>query len=235
MPRRRTLSSCLALAAVAATPSPARAQEPAGGVSYEPAPPALEGVTAGVLLSRRSELLGGRLTFKGTLEERFAGRTVVLQRRLPEGGWIELTRTVADASAAFRTGWRTDRIGRLDVRALPIAADGTPSPATAPRRITVYRPARATFFGPGLYGRQTACGQTLTPRLAGVAHRTLPCGTLVDLLYAGRTATVPVVDRGPFRAGHSWDLTAATARELGFTTSDTIGAVRVRDEPPVSP
>jgi rare lipoprotein A (peptidoglycan hydrolase) len=49
-----------------------------------------------------------------------------------------------------------------------------------------------------------------------------------SLLYRGRTVTVPVVDRGPFRKGTSWDLTWATARALGMRQTATIGAARVR-------
>jgi rare lipoprotein A len=60
----------------------------------------------------------------------------------------------------------------------------------------------------------------------GVAHKTLPCGTLVDLYNNGQTVTVPVIDRGPFRSGTSYDLTYATARALGVTATTTIGAVR---------
>ena len=62
--------------------------------------------------------------------------------------------------------------------------------------------------------------------LLGVAHKTLPCGTLVDLYNNGRTVTVPVIDRGPFRPGTSYDLTAATARAIGVQATTTIGAVR---------
>ena len=93
--------------------------------------------------------------------------------------------------------------------------------------MTVYRPAVASWYGPGFYGRRTACGQRMTRTLLGVAHRTLPCGTEVALTYRGRSITVPVVDRGPFRAGRRWDLTAATAKALGFAFTDRIGAVRV--------
>ena len=64
-----------------------------------------------------------------------------------------------------------------------------------------------SWFGPGLYGNGTACGKTLTKTLVGVAHRTLPCGTKVTFRYKGVTLTVPVVDRGPFVAGRTWDLT----------------------------
>lgn len=64
-----------------------------------------------------------------------------------------------------------------------------------------------SWFGPGLYGNGMACGKKLTKTIVGVAHRTLPCGTLVTFRYKGVTLTVPVVDRGPFVAGRTWDLT----------------------------
>ncbi len=77
--------------------------------------------------------------------------------------------------------------------------------------------ALATWFGPGFYGQTTACGQTLTPAVIGVANRTLPCGTLVKFSYKGRAATVPVIDRGPYaHNGAQWDLTTEAAHVLGM-------------------
>ena len=75
----------------------------------------------------------------------------------------------------------------------------------------------ATWFGPGFFGKQTACGQTLTPAVVGVANRTLACGTLVNVTYEGRSLTVPVLDRGPYSHGVDWDLTAGAAQALGIT------------------
>jgi len=75
----------------------------------------------------------------------------------------------------------------------------------------------ATWFGPGFYGKQTACGQTLTPAVVGVANRTLPCGTLVSVTYDGHSLTVPVLDRGPYSHHASWDLTSGAAQALGIT------------------
>ena len=89
--------------------------------------------------------------------------------------------------------------------------------ATPVASVTVYRRARATWYGPGFYGRKTACGKRYTRDLVGVAHPTLRCGTPVALYYGGRSIVVPVVDRGPFANGASWDLTKATADLLGFT------------------
>src|SRR6266545_2545909 len=39
----------------------------------------------------------------------------------------------------------------------------------------------ASWYGPGFYGNRTACGQLYTPEILGVAHLTLPCGTLLTL------------------------------------------------------
>ena len=94
-------------------------------------------------------------------------------------------------------------------------ADGTPPPPVviAPPLTTTI--VVASYYGPGLYGNRTACGQTLTATLQGVAHRTLSCGTLVHLKYGANEVTVPVVDRGPAILSREFDLTYATKVALG--------------------
>lgn len=74
----------------------------------------------------------------------------------------------------------------------------------------------ASWYGPGFYGNRTACGQILTEGLIGVAHKTLPCGTLVYFRNPrnGATASAPVVDRGPYVAGRTWDLTGGLCLAL---------------------
>jgi rare lipoprotein A (peptidoglycan hydrolase) len=73
-----------------------------------------------------------------------------------------------------------------------------------------------SWYGPGFYGNRTACGKTLTTTLLGVAHKTLPCGTMVSFRNPanGRVVTVPVVDRGPYVAGRQWDLTAGACKAI---------------------
>jgi hypothetical protein len=73
-----------------------------------------------------------------------------------------------------------------------------------------------SFYGPGFYGKRTACGLAYTTSIMGVAHRTLPCGTLVTFRNPanGRTITVPVIDRGPYVAGRDWDLSGAACLAL---------------------
>jgi len=111
--------------------------------------------------------------------------------------------------------------------AVPLSANastggtaGVPGTAPAAPRVGVRGTAIATWFGPGFYGQTTACGQTLTPVVVGVANRTLPCGTLVRVSYKGHRLTLPVIDRGPYANGADWDLTAQAARALGI--EDTV-------------
>ncbi len=122
-------------------------------------------------------------------------------------------------------GRRTGRAVRAFQRGAGLAADGKVGPATraalATRRMAVRT---ATWYGPGLYGNRTACGQAMTRTLRGVAHKHLPCGTRVVLHHGGRFVVARVVDRGPYTDGVTFDLTAATARQLGLVATTAIRA-----------
>ncbi|MBS3956906.1 MAG: hypothetical protein KGZ40_05200 [Clostridiales bacterium] len=82
--------------------------------------------------------------------------------------------------------------------------------------------ARASWYGPGFYGRRTASGAVLTQGMMNVAHKTLPFGTQVQFEYRGRVVTAVVNDRGPHIAGRVWDLGPGTAKALGFTGVATV-------------
>jgi rare lipoprotein A (peptidoglycan hydrolase) len=96
-------------------------------------------------------------------------------------------------------------------------APAPPAPTSSTPATGVHATGIATWFGPGFYGKQTACGQTLTPGVVGVANRTLPCGTLIEVTYKSHSLTVPVLDRGPYGHGADWDLTAGAAEALDIT------------------
>jgi len=70
------------------------------------------------------------------------------------------------------------------------------------------------LFFPG----KTAIGEKIYPWSQGAAHKTLPLPARVRVtnLENGRRVTVRVNDRGPFIAGRIIDVTAATAKKLGF-------------------
>jgi hypothetical protein len=181
------------------------------------------------LFSRPGELLGHTLRFRGALPADQAGRTLQIQRQEPDGSWAQTATAVVAPDGTFLARWRTDEIGSFTVRALVAGAQAQAAgDSSLTTSVTVYRGARATWFGPGFYGKHTACGQVMSHALLGVAHRTLPCGTPVALFYAGKTITVPVVDRGPFANGARYDLTFATAQSLGMTQTSTVGVVPQR-------
>jgi rare lipoprotein A len=138
----------------------------------------------------------------------------------------------------FAVGAFASTGGAASPSATESAPTSTPTPA-----VKLHKSAIATWFGPGFYGQQTACGQTLTPATIGVANRKLPCGTLVKVTYHGKPLTVPVVDRGPYGNGADWDLTAAAAQALGIEETVHVATVVVGvvpntpslGQPPVSP
>lgn len=66
----------------------------------------------------------------------------------------------------------------------------------------------------GLYGSATACGPKRFVGQLGVAHRSLPCGTRVRFMRGKRKITVRVIDRGPYIAGRTFDLTEETKNRL---------------------
>jgi rare lipoprotein A len=235
-------AGALALLALGA-PAAAAAQttsEPSGGVSPTSQPVQSVPVSATSSLLPAPVDLGGRIgaivgmqvTLQGSIPEA-AGRPVLLQREDPRQGWVVIASTVAGPDGSFSATWSVDRIGSFQTRAIlsttgAVQAASAQAPLTP---ITGYRAAKATYFGPGLFGRRTACGQRLTRRLRGIAHRTLPCGSIVELVYKGRIVRAPVVDRGPFHRGIRYDLTQATARDLGFRATDVVGAALVAGPP----
>jgi len=230
-----TLGACLGALAIAIPTAGAAADAgppaPApGGLGYDdPEAPSVfaDGST---LLAPLGNLLGDVVQIHGTLVGAHPGDGVIVQRLDAAVGWQPAATATVGGDGSFDATWKPEHSGRTRLRVVPTGQDATAAtadPATIPARdVTVFHRARATWYGPGLYGRRTACGTRLTKRTLGVAHRTLPCGTLVELFKDGRTVTVPVIDRGPFRPGTSYDLTYATAQTLGMDATATLGAVR---------
>jgi rare lipoprotein A len=173
-------------------------------------------------LSGHTILSGNGIAVSGKV--RPAGRhRVRLVFRGPDPGVVG---TTSRANGTFALRWRPGRTGNYAVRAFGIHDARTRGAVSEARRVSSYRLAGASYYGPGLYGNGVACGGTLLPGTLGVAHKTLPCGTRVKLRYHGRSLTVPVIDRGPYVAGRDYDLTEATKLRLGFPGVGTVLATR---------
>jgi hypothetical protein len=198
-----------------------------------PGPPA-----AASLAADPGALRGEVERFRGVLPDLAPGATVQVQRLDPVHGWVTEASTRATAGGAFVARWRPRVIGRFTVRAVAATAGARAAGVGPTASVTVYRPARTTWYGPGMYGHHTACGQVLSHRIMGVAHRTLPCGTPVEISFAGRVVTVPVIDRGPFSNGAHYDLTSAAAQQVGLTETSIVGVMPQRGAtmvPPLAP
>jgi rare lipoprotein A len=234
--------ACATFVAVSCTAFPACAAvaSAAAGTGGTPIPEILPVTTGGIgygtpgtqsLVATPVAVLGDGVIARGTMPGA-AGRDVVLQRLDERRGWHNIGRTRVRTTERFEMRWHANRSGRISLRAVVARRGRTVAAQSAPiASVNVYRPAKATFYGPGFFGQQTACGQLLTPDVQGVAHKRLPCGTLVALMFEGRELVVPVIDRGPFNGDVTWDLTQATADVLGFSGAGEIGYTRVDSAP----
>jgi len=159
---------------------------------------------------------GARAAVRGRVAPGKKGLSVSLQLKR-DGRW-----KVIDADRTTRRGRYTlrERVSRTGTTPLRVRVAAVPGVVTSETRrigkLRVYRWSYASWYGPGLYGNRTACGQTLGYGTMGVAHKSLPCGAKVTFKKGRREVTVRVIDRGPFVGGREYDLTEATARKLRF-------------------
>jgi rare lipoprotein A len=173
-------------------------------------------------LSTHTVLAGNGVAVRGKM--RPSGRHRVKLVFRGAGGGVRGVTTRADGTFALR--WAPERIGSYAVRAYLVHDRRIAASHSSARRLTSYRLAGASYYGPGIFGNGVACGGTLLPGTMGVANKTLPCGTKVKLRYHGRSVTVPVIDRGPYVAGRDYDLTWAVKLKLGFPGVGTVLASR---------
>jgi rare lipoprotein A len=220
--RTLTIRIAVLIAAFVVISPSALAQEPSGGAAAPDAAPAPAPFR---LSGGGAALLGKKVRFRGTVDAKLAGRPVVVQAFDPATeAWTKQAKTTVKDDGTFLARWKARKLGQFRTRAL-IGGGARTAAASPELTLTVFRPALATWYGPGFYGNKTACGIELTETLVGVAHRTLPCGTMVAVHYGSKTILAPVVDRGPFGGKAKWDLTKGAADLLGFTATDRIGTM----------
>ena len=185
-----------------------------------------DGIT---LQTNASGILRKGLTFSGTAPTQMAGQTIEIQRsgHQTNWSWANTVSATVGSDGTFNAVWQTNHIGQFAMRAVlsPTSSQAQGASMTPSLTTTVYRPSRATEYGPGFYGKRTACGQRLGRGTIGVANRTLRCGESVAVYYRGRTLVVPVIDRGPYANDADWDLTVATGKALGINGTAQIAAV----------
>ena len=163
------------------------------------------------------------LHFTGTVPASDAGKVVEIERRGQQTGNAGRPPPTARSppTAPSRAYWRANHIGQFR------GPGGAPGPrracaragavADGHRRSSTARRARR-WYGPGFYGKRTACGVNADPQ-HDRPRRTARCAaasTRRGLLRGHARSSVPVIDRGPYANDADWDLTMATGRALGI-------------------
>jgi rare lipoprotein A len=220
--RRRRRLAALALLPVTASASMIGLAAPTGwaqDVAPGEAPPeAEEGrlPTKTQVHAKRHVMAGEAVPIRGTVKPAADGLHVVVH--VP--GRDQETQT--GPGGGFGVKWSPGGPGNYRVQASVRGDATTAGSESRAVKVTAYRKAAASWYGPGFYGNTTACGKTLTGSTLGVAHKSLPCGTKLTLRYGGRSVDVRVVDRGPYAGDREFDLTGATKQRLGFPSTGTV-------------
>ncbi len=193
-----------------------------GAASAQTAAPAERGDSRIAVAAKRLNVrAGGTAVVRGTLLPRQSHRIVRLER-LQRGRWQQVDGDLTDRRGRFALRYRTRGADTAPVR---VRFGGDPTARPSKRllgRLNAFRPALASWYGPGLYGNALGCGGRLSPGTIGVAHKSLPCGTTVVLRKGSRVVRAKVIDRGPYVGAREFDLTAATKAALGFGSTGTV-------------
>lgn len=167
---------------------------------------------------------------KATKRDIVAGRSVEIRGRVRPAGQRRVIvkvgggskRTRTDRKGRFAINWKAPSAGHYRVKAVAKRNKQASGSKDSGGKVTAYRYANASWYGPGFYGNRTACGQTLTTSTRGVAHKTLPCGTKLTIRKGSREVQVRVIDRGPYHGNREFDLTRATKDDIGFGSTGQI-------------
>lgn len=154
---------------------------------------------------------------KGMLAGSGPGRRAEVQLQGRAGVWLKVASGSAARDGSFKLSWRAPVSGRFLARAVTTGSNRSGLTAAPTTVITVHKKTQATWYDQA--GTTSACGVKLRKKTIGVAHKTLPCGTLLDFSFRGKSIAVPVIDRGPFVSGISYDFTIEVAKRLGFVNT----------------
>jgi hypothetical protein len=186
---------------------------------------------------RTSATQQGGVHVTGTAPAGAPGSSVRIERLDAQAGWLLAATAAVAQDGSFSLVWHPRQAGPAQLRAVAGggvgATDAAGAKATPQVGVTVYRRGVASWYAP--VGATTACGIVVGKDTIGVAHRTLPCGTPVLFYYRGRTLVAPVIDRGPYVHGRTWDLTLPTFRALGGGSGAGLLTVGALAQPAAAP
>jgi len=103
-------------------------------------------------------------------------------------------------------------------------------------RFSIIEEGFASWYGSEFAGRPTANGEIYNPSLLTAAHQSLPFGTMVKVtnLANGKTVSVRINDRGPFKPGRIIDLSQEAATKIDLVVMG-VSNVRIESDKAVIP
>lgn len=132
--------------------------------------------------------------------------------------------TASDTSSQQGSSAGQDASSSTDAGSSSSSSPDSSSSSSASESVS-YTYVQASTYGEGdglMYGT-TASGDTVTPTSMGVAMKTMPLGTIIEITYNGKTVTAVVNDRGPYSGNRQIDMQPAVAHALGFSGVGTVG------------
>jgi rare lipoprotein A len=132
---------------------------------------------------------------------------MAVPQRTPAAGPV-----AAPASVADKPSWKAESRVGAPYEAAGLTYVPTAEPGFAEEGV-------ATVYEVGFQGRKTASGEVFDNAALLAAHPTLPLPGLIQVtnLENGKTATVRLVDRGPFVDGRMLRLSGMAAQVLGMS------------------
>jgi rare lipoprotein A len=93
---------------------------------------------------------------------------------------------------------------------------------------------KASWYGPGFQGKQTASGEMFDQNKLTAGSLSLPLGTVVEVtnLKNNRKVEVKINDRGPYVKGRTLDLSRAAGDKLGMMRTGVAPVkIKVKSKP----
>lgn len=129
---------------------------------------------------------------------------------MPSYKWLSCCRHVALIGVLAFSGCNSDRSGGQKTE------QALQKKESADTKKEIKEIGKASWYGPGFHGKETASGETFDQKEMTAAHPSLPLGTKAEVinLENNKKVEVTINDRGPYVKDRVIDLSSSAAKKL---------------------
>jgi rare lipoprotein A len=137
---------------------------------------------------------------------------------------LALRKTVLRAAAALSALWLIAGAGSLRAQTAPTSSASVSPAAREQPAPGAKIHTKASWYGPGLAGKETSTGETFDPHKLTAASSKLPLGSTAEVenLENGSRVTVKINDCGPYVDGRKMDVSSRAADKLKMKQSGVV-------------